>query len=97
MIAQTFKFFISNEWIFSTTKLMKMFNWLSPSDQKVKMKNENVTILFIFFTIFKEFNFDPATIDWFSCVRSMSWGLRRYVSNEDNLMHPDELSVLTFK
>ncbi len=36
-----------------------------------------------------EFNFDPATIDWDSYTRSMSWGLRYFVTGEKTLMHPD--------
>jgi 1-acyl-sn-glycerol-3-phosphate acyltransferase/thioester reductase-like protein len=36
-----------------------------------------------------EFNFDPATVDWDSFTRSMSWGLRYFVTDEKTLVHPD--------
>ena len=33
-VAETFRFFVNNEWTYTTTKLMKMFDTLSPADRK---------------------------------------------------------------
>jgi 1-acyl-sn-glycerol-3-phosphate acyltransferase len=33
LVAETFRFFVSNEWTFTTTKLMQMHSWLSAEDQ----------------------------------------------------------------
>lgn len=35
IVAETFRFFVQNEWIYGTTKLMKMYNSLTPEDKRV--------------------------------------------------------------
>jgi hypothetical protein len=34
IVAQTFRFFVSNEWVFTTTKLLKMYSSLHPDDRR---------------------------------------------------------------